>query len=259
MKLEGKTVLITGAARGIGQAIASRLAKHGANLVLADINTNGLSAVKDMLGSSEQNVLLLTADVSQRVQVDELVTQTLDRFGAIDIAFSNAGIIEVQNFLEADEDTFDHIMAVNAKSVFLCGQAVAKHMVARGGGGRIINTASLAARMGIADMAAYCASKAAVMSLTRSMALALAQHRINVNALAPGIVDTDMWAKIDVTRAALSGEKEGEPYRQRISTIPLGRAATPEDVADVAEFLAGPGASYITGQTFNIDGGALPS
>lgn len=259
MNLAGKTVVITGAGRGIGESIARKLSHSGANLALADIDTQGLADTAKAITDGDQSPLLLDVDVQDKRHVEAMVERTVSHFGDIDILFSNAGIIKVQNFLDIDESSFDQIMAVNAKGVFLCGQAVAKHMVRHDHGGRIINTASLAARMGIADMAAYCASKAAVMSLTRSMALALAPHNINVNALAPGIVDTDMWSKIDSERSAIHGQPAGVATSTRVGAIPLGRAAQSEDVANMAEFLVGPGADYITGQTFNIDGGALPS
>jgi len=258
MDLTGKTALITGAGRGIGQAIAESLARRNANIALVDMDSEALASAAESLKTINPRCQPIKADVTDRQQVDRLFAEAIGHFGSVDFCFSNAGIIKVQKFLDIDETSFDQIMAVNTKGVFLCGQAAARHMVERGGG-RIVNTASLAARMGIADMAAYCASKAAVMSLTRSMALGLAEHNITVNALAPGIVDTDMWTQIDGERAALHDQRDGEPTRQRVAAIPLGRPAEPADVAAMAEFLVGPGADYITGQTFNIDGGACPS
>jgi len=258
MDLTGKTALITGAGRGIGQAIALSLAERNANITLVDRDQDALTSAMESLGTLNARCQPIAADVTDRQQVDGFFAEAVEHFGRVDFCFSNAGVIKVQKFLDIDETSFDRIMAVNTKGVFLCGQTAARHMVERGGG-RIINTASLAARMGIADMAAYCASKAAVMSLTRSMALALAEHNVTVNALAPGIVDTDMWTQIDGERSALHDQRHGEPTRQRVAAIPLGRSAMPADVAAMAEFLVGPGADYITGQTFNIDGGACPS
>ena len=160
------------------------------------------------------------------------------------------------------EENWDQVLNVNLKAVFFCGQAVARQMLQQGREDRvlkIINTASLASRVGVPDMAPYAASKAGVMSLTRTMALSLAPQGITVNALAPGIVATDMWDLIDSERAALEGVAKGEPVRQRIAAIPLGRAAVAEDIANVASFLASQDSNYMTGQTLNIDGGARPS
>ena len=230
----------------------------GADVAVADLELASLAAVVRGVEDAGRRALALAADVTRRDEVDDMVGRTVEVFGHIDVLFANAGIIEVRPFLEASEEDWDRIMAVNAKGVFLCGQAVARHMVRRGSG-RIINTASVAARIGLPDMAAYAASKAAVMSLTRSMALALGPQGITVNALAPGIVDTDMWTLIDQRRSEQRGQAGGEPTRERVATIPLQRAAQPRDVAEVAVFLASDEAGYINGQTINVDGGAVPS
>lgn len=258
MRLAGKVALVTGAAGGIGREIAERLATAGADVAVADMDFSRLDGAAAAVRSHGRESLALKVDVTLGADVAAMVQGVVDRFGRIDAFFNNAGVADVEDFLDVSEATFDRIMAVNSKGVFLCGQAVARQMVAQGGG-RIVNTASIAARVGIADMAPYCASKAAVMSLTRSMALALAPHNINVNALAPGIVDTEMWDYIDARRSTLRGQSSGQPTRERVATIPLKRAAVPADIAAVAEFLVSEGASYITGQTFNIDGGVLPS
>ena len=255
--LSGKVVLVTGAARGIGRAIAERLARDGADVALADVRADRLEESVAAVEKHGGRALALSADVTQKVEVDAMVQSTVDRLGGIDALFSNAGIIEVEPFLEAEEAIWDRIMAVNAKGVFLCGQAAARAMIPRNGG-CIVSIASIASRIGIPDMAAYCASKAAVMSLTRSMALALAPHRIRVNAVAPGIVDTDMWAKIDTQRAALANVAPGESMRRRVASIPLGRAATADEIASLAVFFLGPAAQYVTGQTYTIDGGCVP-
>ena len=256
--LSGKVVLVTGAARGIGRAIAERLARDGADVALADVRADRLEESVAAVEGHGGRALALSADVTRKAEVDAMVESTVDRLGGIDALFSNAGVIEVEPFLEAKEASWDRIMAVNAKGVFLCGQAAARAMIPRKGG-CIVNIASIASRIGIPDMAAYSASKAAVVSLTRSMALALAPHRIRVNAVAPGIVDTDMWAKIDARRAALANVAPGEPMRRRVASIPLGRAVTPEEVASLAVFFLGPDAQCITGQTCAVDGGSVPN
>lgn len=259
-----RRVLITGAGRGIGRAIALRLAADGADIAVADLNKGAAEAVAEEIGALGRRALALQVDVRDRTQVLAMVRKTADALDGLDIFFNNAGIILIKDFLEVEEEHWDQIMDVNLKGVFLCGQAVARYMVDNPtpeaeATRKIINTASLASRVGVPDMMAYAASKAGVMSLTRSMAMALAEHQITVNALAPGIVDTDMWTYIDEERANAAGIAVGEPMRKRVAAIPLQRAATPEDVAGMASFLAGPDSDYITGQTFNIDGGARPS
>ncbi len=254
MKLDGKVALITGAAGGIGQAIARRLAREGAHVALTDIRTEPLDEIARSIESHNRKSLKIAADVTQTDQVTQMVQAVVEAFGHIDIFFNNAGIIRVQNFLDVTETEWDQVIDVNLKGVFLCGQAVAKHMVERQCG-KIINTASLAADRGRPEIAAYAASKTAVVSLTRSMALDLADQGITVNALAPGIVDTDMWAFIDNEMGKLWGRQKGDSMQRRVGTVPLKRAATADEVANVGIFLASDEADYITGQTMYIDGG----
>ena len=263
MSLDAKVALVTGGARGIGRAIAERVAEDGADVALADVRESELADAVRAVQAHGRRALGLSVDVTDRGAVERMVDATVREFGAIDVLFNNAGIIKVHPFLEIggipvqDED-FDRIMAVNTKGVFLCGQVVARHMVGRGRG-KIVNTASIAARLGIPDSAAYAASKAAVMSLTRSMAAALATTGVTVNALAPGMVDTDMWALIDEQTAKLRGMEIGEPKRRRVRRVPTGRAATAKDIAAVAGFLASAASDHMSGQTLNIDGGEVMS
>ncbi len=258
MRLQNKVVLVTGAARGIGRAIAERLAEEGADVAVADIRETLLEDTIKAIADLGRRTLSLTVDVTRKAQVEQMVQQVVTTFGRVDIFFNNAGVIKIHDFLDISEEDWDHIMAVNAKGVFLCGQAVARQMVQQGSG-KIINTASIAARQGVADSAVYGASKAAVMSLTRSMALSLARKGVTVNALAPGMVDTDMWSLIDAETAEMRGMPQGEPKQRRIRHIPIGRPAYPADIANVAAFLASSDADYMTGQTLNIDGGNVLS
>ena len=258
MSLEGQVALVTGGARGIGRAIAERMARDGADVALADVREAELADAVRAVEALGRRALGLTVDVTDRAAVEEMVDATERELGAIDVLFNNAGIIKVHDFLDIEDDDFDRIMAVNAKGVFLCGQVVARRMAERGRG-KIVNTASIAARLGIPYSAAYAASKAAVMSLTRSMAASLATTGVTVNALAPGMVDTDMWALIDEQTAKLRGMEIGEPKRRRVRRVPTRRAATAHDIAAVAGFLASPASDHMNGQTLNIDGGEVMS
>jgi len=258
MTLAGKVALVTGAARGIGRAIALRLAQDGADVAVADMREELLRDTAATIAGHGRRTLAVQVDVTQQSQVEAMVQQVVGTFGRLDVFFNNAGVIKIHDFLDITEADWDWIMDVNAKGVFLCAQAVARQMV-RQGSGKIINTASIAARQGVADSAVYAASKAAVMSLTRSMALSLAPRGITVNALAPGMVDTDMWDLIDEQTAMLRDMPRGTPKQRRVRRIPIGRPAVPQDIANVAAFLASSDSDYITGQTLNIDGGNIQS
>ena len=258
MSLNGQVALVTGGARGIGRAIAERVAEDGADVALADVRESELAEAVRAVEALGRRALGLTVDVTDRAAVERMVETTVRELGAVDILFNNAGIIKVHDFLDIEDEDFDRIMAVNTKGVFLCGQVVARHMVVRGRG-KIVNTASIAARLGIPYSAAYAASKAAVMSLTRSMAASFARTGVTVNALAPGMVDTDMWTLIDEQTAKQRGMEIGEPKRRRVRRVPTGRAATARDIAAVAGFLASAASDHMNGQTLNIDGGEVMS
>jgi meso-butanediol dehydrogenase/(S,S)-butanediol dehydrogenase/diacetyl reductase len=257
-QLDGRTILITGAARGIGAACARRLAAHGARLVLADVDP-GVEQVATELGQ-----VAIRADVTRREDIERMVEEPYRRWGRLDILFNNAGVIRVQPMLDVTETEWDRVMTVNLRAVFFVLQAASRRMLRQdlmAGSelrGKLIQTASIASyRGGNHLMAPYSASKAGVVSLTRSAAQLLARERITSNCVCPGAVETAMWEQIDKEWGALEGLGQGEAWKRRIRGIPLGRPERPEDVANVVAFLAGPDSDYMTGQAINVDGGMV--
>jgi len=258
-RLDGRTVLITGAARGIGAACARRLAAEGARLVLADVDGAGAETLAAELGQ-----VAIRADVTRRDDVERMVDEPYRRWGRLDVLFNNAGVIRIQPILEVTEEEWDRVMTVNLRAVFFVLQAAARRMrdqdVMLGSElrGKLIQTASIASyRGGNHLMTPYSASKAGVVSLTRSAAQALARDRITSNCVCPGAVETAMWEQIDREWGALEGLGQGEAWKRRIRPIPLGRPEKPEDVAAVVAFLASVDSDYMTGQALNVDGGLV--
>jgi len=252
MQLEGKVAIVTGAARGIGYAIAKRFLMDGASVVLSDIdNTATLQAVKDLEQFGDARAM--AADVGDKLDIHNLMTYTVTNLGEIDILVNNAGIVHKADFLDLKEEDFDRVMRVNLKGAFLCGQAVAKRMVARvetgGEAGTIINMSSINAIFGLPDQLAYSVSKGGLSQLTRTMAVALAKWGIRVNAIGPGSIQTDMLSAVNT---------DAEARKTILSRTPLGRIGDPAEIASIASFLASRDASYITGQTIDADGGRLP-
>jgi meso-butanediol dehydrogenase / (S,S)-butanediol dehydrogenase / diacetyl reductase len=254
-----RIVLITGAARGIGAATARRLAAGGARLVLADLDKAGVEKLAAELGG-----VAVQADVTRADDVTRMVDAAYHRFGRLDVLFNNAGVIRVQPLLEVTEAEWDRVMAVNLKAVFFVLQAVARRMKEQSPmtgselRGKLIQTASIAGYRGGNHLTTpYSASKAGVISLTRSAAQALAGDRITSNCVCPGAVDTAMWEQLDTELAALQGLAPREAWKRRTAGIPLGRPERAEDVAGVVAFLAGPDSDYMTGQAIKVDGGLV--
>ncbi|WP_207483853.1 L-iditol 2-dehydrogenase [Arenibaculum pallidiluteum] len=252
MKLRDRVALVTGGARGIGAAICRRYAAEGARVAVADVLEADAAALASEIGGGAFGLRL---DVTQRASIDEAVSRTVATAGGIDILVNGAGIFDMAPLLEITEESFDRQFAVNVKGLLFTLQAVAAHMVERGRGGKIINFASQAGRRGEALVAVYCASKAAVISITQSAGLALIRHGINVNGIAPGVVDTPMWDHVDALFARYEGLPIGEKKRQVGASVPYGRMGTPEDMVGAAVFLASADADYIVAQTLNVDGG----
>ena len=258
-QLDHRIVLITGAARGIGAATARRLAADGARLVLADVNGSAVDKLAAELGG-----VGVAADVTSAADVARMIDAPYARWGRLDVLFNNAGVIRVQPMLDVTEAEWDRVLSVNLKAVFFVLQAAARRMKEQSPmagseiRGKLIQTASIAGyRGGNHLMTPYSASKAGVISLTRSAAQALAADHITSNCVCPGAVDTAMWEQIDGELAKLHGLGPREAWKKRIAGIPLGRPETAEDVAGVVAFLAGPDSDYMTGQAIKVDGGLV--
>ncbi len=252
MKLKDKVAIVTGGARGIGAAICRRYADEGATVVVADLLEAEAEALADEIGSGAFGVRL---DVTKRSSIDAAVATVVQRAGGIDILVNNAGIFEMAPILEITEASFDKQFAVNTRGLLFMLQAAARQMVEQGRGGKIVNFASQAGRRGEGLVAVYCASKAAVISLTQSAGLDLIKYRINVNGIAPGVIDTPMWDHVDAQFARYENLQPGEKKRQVGLAVPYGRMGTPEDMVGAAVFLASHDADYIVAQTLNVDGG----
>ncbi len=244
-RLDGRVAIVTGAARGIGFAIAQRFAEEGAQVVVADLDGDSIRAAAAKIPGAAPVV----ADVSLKAEVTRVVDAAVGQHGRLDVLVNNAGITHAAEFLDLEEADFDRVLRVNLKSMFLCGQAVARHMVANGTKGAIVNLSSVNAVLAIANQVPYVVSKGGINQLTRVMALALAPHGIRVNAIGPGTIATEM------ARQAVLGDEASR--RKILSRTPLGRLGEPEEVAAVAAFLASDDASYLTGQTIYPDGGRM--
>jgi len=254
MKLQGKVAILTGAASGIGEAVARRYLAEGARCVLVDVKPKS-DLARSYADLPETQAIAVQGDVTRRDDIARIVDTAVGRFGRIDILFNNAAVFDMGPLLDESWDSFDRMFSVNVKGMFFLMQAAARQMVEQGEGGKIINMSSQAGRRGEALVSHYCASKAAVISYTQSAALALAPHRINVNGIAPGVVDTPMWEQVDSLFAKYEHRPLGEKKRLVGEAVPLGRMGLPDDLSGAALFLASGDADYITAQTLNVDGG----
>lgn len=266
-RLEGKIAIVTGSGRGIGKAAALRLAREGADVVVADIDSNTAGQTAGEIRAVGRKSLACETDVSDVSQIQSMVETVVAEFGRIDILVNVAGVAQTKPFIELTEEGWDRIIDANLKGTAFCIRAVGEQMIkqvpdeikaagrADRSFGKIVSFSSISGRRGRAMQAAYAASKAGIISITQSAALAFAPYNINVNAVCPGVIPTPMWEQIDRQRSRIFGLAPGESMKSFIQQIPLKRAGSPEDVAGVVAFLCSPDADYMTGQTLNVDGG----
>ena len=251
-RLAGKTALITGAARGIGLAFAKAYVDEGARVAIADIDIARARAAAQEIGDA---AIAVELDATRQDSIDAAVDATVEAFGGIDILINNAALFTAAPITEITREDYTRIFDLNVAGMLFTMQAVAKHMIERGKGGKIINMASQAGRRGEALVAVYCASKAAVISLTQSAGLNLIEHGINVNAIAPGVVDGEHWDGVDAFFAKYEGKAPGQKKKEVGEAVPYGRMGRAEDLTGMAVFLASDAADYIVAQTYNVDGG----
>lgn len=264
---QGKIAIVTGAGQGIGKGIAARFAQEGAHVVIAEYNAENARTAAEEFSAVGPRALAYPVDIGDPAQIDQMVADVVAEFGRIDILVNNAGVLETLPLFDLTPEKWDWLERVNQRGLFFCLQAVAKQMVAqipeevKAAGraersyGKIVNFSSVAGRKGRPYAAHYSASKWAAISITQSAASYLAPYNINVNAICPGLVPTPMWSEIDRVQAERFGMNRGEWMQKSIESIPLKRAARPEDIAAAVSFLCSDDADYITGQALNVDGG----
>jgi meso-butanediol dehydrogenase/(S,S)-butanediol dehydrogenase/diacetyl reductase len=258
--VEGRVCIVTGAARGIGRAIAEALLDEGARVCIADLNADQAAEVAEANrtrpGIDPKNVMSAGVDVRNRAATRAMIDQTVAAFGRLDVMFNNAGVNKPMNFMDVTEENWSFIMDINGLGCLIGMQEAARQMIAQGGGGKIVNTASIASRQGFDNVAPYCASKWAVVSLTQSGARDLAKHDITVTGFAPGVVATEMWEQVDRDLMDIgAAERPGQAMEEFSSEILKGRVARPEDITGTTTFLASRASDYMTGQIVMIDGG----
>ena len=257
-RLNGQRIIVTGAGRGIGAEMAKALAAEGGSVLIADIDETIARETAEAIAEAGGKASPCRVDVRDRDSVATMVAAAVDAFGGLDTIFNNAGIAQVRKFLDISEEDWRAVMDVNGLGVLICMQEAAKQMLKQGGGGSIVNTASIAGKQGYEPLAHYSASKFGVVALTQAGARAFGEHGIRVNAICPGVVATDMWKLIDKGfRDSGLSEAENEAFDSFAQTALLGRASQPDDMAGVATFLASSDSAFVTGQTLLVDGGIV--
>lgn len=258
-RLANQHALLTGANGGIGLAVAAAYVAQGASCTVVDMAAQASPLLTQLMQQSPGRVAYIQADITQSTQINAMVDSAVKKFGNIHILFNNAAVFDLAPLLDSDEAMYDKLFAVNVKGMFFVMQKVLAHMVQHQVQGSVINMSSQAGRRGEALVSHYCATKAAVISYTQSAALAMAPHKIRVNAISPGVIDTPMWQHVDSLFAKYENLPLGEKKKQVGLAVPLGYMGAPSDIAGAAVFLASQEASYITAQTLNVDGGCVMS
>ncbi|MDC3744202.1 L-iditol 2-dehydrogenase [Pseudomonas syringae pv. syringae] len=251
-RLEGKSALITGSARGIGRAFAQAYIHEGARVAIADIDLQRAQATATELGP---NAYAVRMDVTDQSSIDQAIAAVVAQAGKLDILINNAALFDLAPIVDITRDSYERLFSINVGGTLFTLQAAARQMIAQGHGGKIINMASQAGRRGEALVAVYCATKAAVISLTQSAGLDLIRHGINVNAIAPGVVDGEHWDGVDALFARHENRPLGEKKRLVGEQVPIGRMGTADDLTGMAIFLASADSEYVVAQTYNVDGG----
>ncbi|WPE21037.1 L-iditol 2-dehydrogenase [Shinella zoogloeoides] len=251
-RLEGKSALITGSARGIGRAFAEAYVREGARVAIADINIERAEATAKEIGPAAYAIQM---DVTRQESIDAAIGACVKEAGRLDILVNNAALFDLAPIVEITRESYDRLFSINVAGTLFTMQAAAKQMIAQGRGGKIVNMASQAGRRGEALVAIYCATKAAVISLTQSAGLNLIRHGINVNAIAPGVVDGEHWDGVDALFAKYENRPLGEKKRLVGAEVPFGRMGTADDLTGMAIFLASQESNYVVAQTYNVDGG----
>lgn len=252
-----RTAFVTGAAQGIGQGIATRLARDGLAVTLADLPSNAaaLDAAVAAIAGAGGTARAALVDVTHADQVERGIADHVAAFGGLDVMVANAGITLIARFIDTTAEILDKTIDINLRGVFHCYQAAARQMIAQGRGGRLIGASSISGHKGGDWVSAYCASKFAVRGLTQAIALELAEHGITANVYSPGMVDTPMYQSIDRMVTEREGKPRGAQIEKMAATIPMGRFARPDDIANVVSFLASADSGYMTGQSLVVDGG----
>ena len=259
-RLKGKHAILTGAAGGIGLTVAAAYLAQGAHCTVADLGGQPTPELAALMAHHPDTLAYVPTDVRRMESIDALMVAAQARFGPVTTLFNNAAIFDMAPLLQSDEAMYDKLFAVNVKGAFFVMQKVLAHMVDQGvSGGSVINMASQAGRRGEALVSHYCASKAAIISYTQSAALAMAPHKIRVNGIAPGVINTPMWAHVDGLFAKYENLPIGEKKKRVGLAVPLGYMGDPTDICGAAVFLASDEAAYITAQTLNVDGGSVMS
>lgn len=251
-RLAGKSALITGAARGIGRVFAAAYVREGATVAIADINLEAAQAAAREMGDAAYAVQI---DVSQQDSIDAAIATVVAKAGKLNILINNAALFDAAETVDITRASYDKLYAVNVGGTLFTMQAAARQMIKQGHGGKIINMASQAGRRGESLVLVYCSTKAAVISMTQSAGLNLIKHGINVNAIAPGVVDGEHWEHVDAMFAKLEHKQPGQKKAEVAAGVPAGRFATPDDLTGMAIFLASSESDYILSQTYNVDGG----